>query len=193
MSLRHALLGMLADHPASGYDLSRLFETSLKRHAWHARHSQIYPELNRLASEGLVTVVGQGARGRRTYELTEAGRAEFHHWMLNFPESGVVRNEYSLRLFFLGTLDPGDARALLERYAQQGEEESRQLRDRRSEMDRQSLLGFGGLATEFGLRYFEMQRDWAHWAMQQLDQELAAPGLDHSHQSASSTNRTKLG
>ncbi|WP_279579818.1 PadR family transcriptional regulator [Fodinicola feengrottensis] len=67
MSLRYALLGLLADEPASGYDLARTFEISLQRWAWHARHSQIYPELNKLADEGLIDVVDEGARGRRTY------------------------------------------------------------------------------------------------------------------------------
>lgn len=33
MSLRHALLGLLSERPASGYDLLKLFETSLAT-AW---------------------------------------------------------------------------------------------------------------------------------------------------------------
>lgn len=178
MSLRHALLGMLADRPASGYDLTRLFDVALGRHAWHARHSQIYPELNRLAGEGLVTVVGEGPRGRRTYDLTEAGRTELRDWMRKYPESGVVRNEYALRLFFLGALEPAEARSLLEKYAEAGEEQARQLRDRRSELDQRPLLEFGRLAAEFGLCYFEMQRDWARWAIERLDQDYAATGRD---------------
>lgn len=176
MSLRHALLGMLADHPASGYDLAQLFDASLGQHAWHARHSQIYPELNRLADGGLVTVAEEGPRGRRTYGLTEAGLTELRRWMLDFPESGVVRNEYALRLFLLGALNHAEARSLLERYAQQGEEQARQLRDLRSERDQQPVLAFGRLVAEFGQRYFEMQLDWARWAIEQLDQEHAAAG-----------------
>lgn len=174
MSLRHALLGMLADHPASGYDLTRLFDESLGKHAWYARHSQIYPELNRLADEGLVVVVERGPRGRRTYGVTEAGLAELRRWMLDFPDSGVVRNEYALRLFLLGALNPAEARSLLERYAQQGEEQARQLRELRPEQNQRPVLEFGRLAAEFGLRYFEMQREWASWAIDQLEQEHAA-------------------
>ncbi|MEU8279870.1 hypothetical protein ACFYOK_00050 [Microbispora bryophytorum] len=41
MSLRIALLGLLAAaRPASGYDLAKKFETSVS-HVWQAGHSQI--------------------------------------------------------------------------------------------------------------------------------------------------------
>src|SRR5262245_25440386 len=48
MSLPHALLGLLARHPASGYDLRKLFDTSLA-FVWPATQSQLYAELTRLA------------------------------------------------------------------------------------------------------------------------------------------------
>lgn len=171
MSLRYAVLGMLADQPASGYELTRQFDEALGQHAWHARHSQIYPELKRLANEGLVTVVEEGPRGRRTYDVTEAGRTELREWLRTYPESGVVRNEYALRLFLLGALEPVEAQSLLEKYAQAGEEQVQALRNVRSEFEDRPVLEFGRLAAEFGLRYFEMQRDWARWAIEQIDQE----------------------
>lgn len=184
MSLRHALLGMLAGHQASGYDLTRIFDESLGRYAWNARHSQIYPELNRLADEGLVYAVGEdGPRGRRTYALADEGLAELRRWMMDVPRSGAVRNEYVLRLFLLGALDPGDARKFLERYAAEGEAEAAGLRAVREEVEQQPVLGFGRLAAEFGLRHYEMQRDWAHWAIEQLDAEQAGETGDQHDQS----------
>ena len=83
MSLRYALLGLLAEEPASGYDLARKFERNLSRYAWHAQQSQIYPELNRLAADGLATVIEEGPRGRRTYAITEVGRSELRRWVLD--------------------------------------------------------------------------------------------------------------
>lgn len=171
MSLRYAVLGLLANQPGSGYDLTQRFDAVLGRHAWHAQHSQIYPELKRLSNEGLVTVVEEGPRGRRTYDVTETGRTELRAWMRDYPEAGVVRNEYALRLFFLGALDPAEARVLLEKYLEAGEEQAQAIHAIRPELNQQPLLGFGRLAAEFGQRYFEMQRDWATWAIEQLDQE----------------------
>ncbi|HET7245017.1 MAG TPA: PadR family transcriptional regulator [Streptosporangiaceae bacterium] len=74
---------------------------------------QIYPELNHLAGDGLVTVVEEGPRGRRTYAITDAGRAELRRWMRNPPEQFNVRNEFVLRLFLLSALEPEEARAAL--------------------------------------------------------------------------------
>ncbi|GAA1996356.1 hypothetical protein GCM10009799_23780 [Nocardiopsis rhodophaea] len=76
MSLSYALLGMLAYEPFSGYDLKKRFDGELGEYAWHAPHTRIYPELVKLADEGLIEVTDEGARGRRTYAATEAGRAE---------------------------------------------------------------------------------------------------------------------
>ena len=75
MSLRHAVLGLLAHGPASGYDLLGTFQGSLAN-VWPATQSQLYGELNRLADAGLITVAAEGPRGRKEYALTEAGMAE---------------------------------------------------------------------------------------------------------------------
>src|SRR5579871_1620507 len=117
MSLRHALLGLLAEEPASGYELTRKFERVLQRYAWHARNSQIYPELNQLADDGLAAVIDEGPRGRRTYAITDAGRAELRRWMRNPPETFQVRNEFVLRLFLLHALEPDEARTVLHQIA----------------------------------------------------------------------------
>ena len=115
MSLRHAVLGLLAVEPATGYELTRKFDRSLGN-AWHASHSQIYPELAKLAEAGYVEVVSQGARGSRTYEITPDGRAELRHWLVDVPPSHAQRNEAAVRLFFTPRLlDPADARTVLER------------------------------------------------------------------------------
>ena len=47
MSLRHALMALLAATPMTGYTLAKQFDQSAA-FVWHAPHSQIYPELRRL-------------------------------------------------------------------------------------------------------------------------------------------------
>ncbi|MDT0478147.1 PadR family transcriptional regulator, partial [Streptomyces sp. DSM 41014] len=53
MSLRMAALGLLAQHPGSGYDLLKRFEKSMAN-VWPATQSQLYGELNKLAAAGLI-------------------------------------------------------------------------------------------------------------------------------------------
>ncbi len=83
MSLRHALLAILAVEPMTGYDLTKHFSRSAA-YVWHAPHSQIYPELRKLEAEGMVTAesVARGDRGvKRTYSITDAGLASLVAWV----------------------------------------------------------------------------------------------------------------
>ena len=83
MSLRHALLAILAVEPMTGYDLTKHFDRSAA-YVWHAPHSQIYPELRKLEDAGLVTAesVARGDHGiKRTYSITDAGLTELIEWV----------------------------------------------------------------------------------------------------------------
>ncbi|WBB66649.1 PadR family transcriptional regulator [Micromonospora sp. WMMD812] len=71
--LRLYLLKLLDDGPKHGYELIRLLEDRfLGLYAPSA--GTIYPRLQRLEAEGLVSHTAAG--GRKTYEITEAGRDE---------------------------------------------------------------------------------------------------------------------
>ena len=61
VSLRIAALGLLAQHPGSGYDLLKRFEKSMAN-VWPATQSQLYGELNKLADAGLIEVSPTSAR-----------------------------------------------------------------------------------------------------------------------------------
>ena len=171
MSLPHALLGLLAVAPRSGYELTKAFAGDLGRYAWQAGHTSIYPELGRLAEQGLVEVTHEGARGSRTDSVTDAGREELRSWLLTPPErAGRVRNEQVLRMFLLSALDPADARVVLERIAASTAQEAAVLRRILDEAGpvRPGPEGFGLLAAEFGLRQYEAVHGWALWALEQL-------------------------
>lgn len=169
MSLRYALLGLLAEEPASGYTLARKFERNLRRYAWHAQHSQIYPELNRLADEGLATVVEQGPRGRRTYAITDAGRVELRRWVLDPNDEPVVRNEHTLKLFLLSTLDREDARKVLLQQAEGSRQEAERLRAAIEDAEANGAPAVALFAAELGARYFQTLHEWAVWALARLD------------------------
>lgn len=113
MALRYALLGSLADHPRTGYELQKHFQQSLA-YAWPASHSQIYPELARLLEDGLIEQAGAGARNSKTYAVTEAGLDRLRSWLRETPPDRRVRSDAALRTFFLWLLQPDEAREQLE-------------------------------------------------------------------------------
>ncbi|GAA2778790.1 PadR family transcriptional regulator [Saccharopolyspora taberi] len=174
MSLRYALLGHLAYEAASGYELTKRFEQEFGHYAWYARHTQIYPELNRLAAEGLIEVVAEGARGSRTYAITAEGRDQLRHWLTNPPQEQHARNEGVLRLFLLSSLEKEDALELLRAKAEECEREAKQLRAISEEIDRHAEPGgklpFGRIASEFGWRSYEATREWALWAIKRIEE-----------------------
>jgi PadR family transcriptional regulator AphA len=179
MSLRYALLGLLADESASGYVLTKKFEGSLQHYAWHAKHSQIYPELSKLASDGLIEVSEEGPRGRRTYAITDSGREVLRGWMFTRPDSGGVRNEFVLRLFLLATLQPTDARTLLTAYLQESENQLDQMAkifEQAGPEWESEPMSFGHFAAEYGRRSFETLRDWARWAIGEIDRAAEKDG-----------------
>ena len=83
MSLGHALLALLEARSMTGYELAQLFDQSAI-YVWHARHSQIYPELRRLEADGLVRAETElrGARAtKRVYSITGEGCEELARWV----------------------------------------------------------------------------------------------------------------
>lgn len=172
MSLRFALLGLLADGPASGYDLTQRFEEGIGSFAWTARHSQIYPELAKLAEAGLVEVVSEEARGRRVYEVTPSGRTALREWLLGPTNpSGTVRNAFVLRLFLLSALDRDDAQQLLTEVAAYSETQIDMLEaEQATIVDAGHPSSYGpNVAAQFGIFSYRASRDWARWASAQLD------------------------
>jgi PadR family transcriptional regulator AphA len=169
MSLRHALLGLLSDGPASGYELTKQFEISLAN-VWSASHSQIYPELQRMAERGWVAAGDEGARGRRDYEITDAGRTELHRWLTGARPDRSNRNEAMLRVFFLWTLQPSEAVAFLEREADAYDAGLLALErlDAAVPWDASGSDQMGRIALEQGLRWSAMMAEWAAWAAEQL-------------------------
>ena len=71
--IRLALLSMLEGGSKHGYELMKELETK-SGGIYKASAGAIYPALQQLEDEGLVT--SDTAAGKRTYSLTEAGKAE---------------------------------------------------------------------------------------------------------------------
>jgi DNA-binding PadR family transcriptional regulator len=170
MSLRHGLLGLLADGPASGYDLLKIFDRSLA-FVWPATQSQLYGELNRLADDGLVVVSDEGPRRRKEYTITSAGRAELARWLTDVEPDRVRRNDAMLRVFFLGTLKPRQAKAFLEREAAVHADLEKLLTEmaRATDWEAGTFERYGRLVIESGIRYAHTQAEWARWAANEID------------------------
>ena len=168
MSLRHALIGLLRERPASGYDLMQVFDKSLQR-VWPATKSQVYAELAKLADAGLITVTTEGPRGRREYAPTEAGLAELRRWMLETTPDDNQRSETLLRVFLLGSVNRTEAKDFLLAIRERTLADIAALDALTASIDwnwreDDDLLRYGAIVMEWGRRMMEMTREWSEWA-----------------------------
>ncbi|GIW13245.1 MAG: PadR family transcriptional regulator [Tepidiforma sp.] len=124
MSLRFAILGLLTSGELSGYEITRRFEQSVG-YFWHARAQQIYPELARLESEGLVigrAVPQAGRPDKRVYTITSRGLDELTAWVLTPSPLTLTKDEFLVKVWSYGLVDPAAALAALEQHRRQQEE-----------------------------------------------------------------------
>ena len=116
MSLENAILGFLNYQPFTGYDLKKLFDSSI-RHFWYADQSQIYRTLARLTEDGLAEMehVPQEDRpDRKLYHITPKGRQAFDAWLRGpFPQQ-ASRSGPLVQVFFSARLNQEDLIAKFE-------------------------------------------------------------------------------
>lgn len=101
-----SLLGFLHEGPQSGYDLVQTAESAIGDF-WSLTRSQVYRELTAMADAGLVVAAQAGARDRRPYALTDAGREAFRRWLSRPPAQEQIRYPLLLALAFARHLPRG--------------------------------------------------------------------------------------
>jgi len=131
MSLEFAILGFLNYHPFTGYDLKKVFDTSVQ-HFWHADQSQIYRTLTQLTKGGyarMEKIPQENRPDRKVYAITETGRLELLKWLSAPPTLDGAHSAPLVQVFFAGNFSDEQVlvkfesfaaimRATLERYDQ---------------------------------------------------------------------------
>lgn len=118
MSLRFALLGLLAVEPRSGYDLKRAIDRSTY-FIWNATGPQIYNTLHKLREEGYITSEARAQKGRpdkQVHTITARGRSALKQFMSEPIRTSVTRDEVLLRIFFGNFASKATIRRELEAY-----------------------------------------------------------------------------
>jgi len=179
MSLEYAILGFLNYHPYTGYDLKKIFDSSV-RHFWPADQSQIYRTLRNLTGQGFVEMekVPQDDRpDRKVYSITEAGRAELMKWLSGPPPFGDARNAALIQVFFAGQLSDDEIlakfegftailRAILAQYNQI----PAQIVPYQQEISSKREHFFWLLTLDNGIRSMQASLEWAENVIEQLKQ-----------------------
>jgi DNA-binding PadR family transcriptional regulator len=102
MSLKFALLGLIALKPASGYDIKRIIDRSIY-FVWNVTGPQIYNTLRTLREEGLVSsesVAQQGKPDKQIHSITPKGMQALQEFANEPVRASVTRDDVLLRIFF---------------------------------------------------------------------------------------------
>lgn len=176
-NLGFAILGLLARRASTGYEVAQRMRQPIG-YFWTARHSQIYPELNRLDAAGLVeheVVDGAGPRPTKRYRITPAGRDALAAWVVGDLEPQPVRDLEVLRLWSVWTVDPAAAddlvgrleathRSALDRYL----EELAEISDDPGARDPSDPLFASRITLEGGIRSQRTALEWCAWMRAEL-------------------------
>jgi DNA-binding PadR family transcriptional regulator len=159
----YTLLGLLSfGRELSGYELKQMAENL--RFFWSApAMSQVYREVERLASAGLVSqhnVVREGTRSTKVYRLTAAGEDAVRAWLSAPPEPPLLRHPVALRVFFGHLLDPDDLQAAIESHRDWCDQMLDELGAIRASISDDRFRN-AALVAEWGLAYFRGERSAA--------------------------------
>ncbi len=180
-SATQALLGLLTIQPMSGYDLGSVVRDSVG-HIWNESYGQIYPNLKRLAADGLVVCKTEKHKGRperSVYSITKKGREQLAQWLSVPPQPEIPRNEMLLKLFF-GSKVPIP---ILIRNVERMVEEHRALLEKFKRTERDDIdknpqypdAPFWKMAARYGQIEMEAHLKWAEETLHELRTRLEKP------------------
>lgn len=121
--MEYLILGLLILSPMTGYELQQFIRKNLALICSHSAGS-VQTALSKLEKSGKVasseTVAGK--RRKKTFSITEEGRAAFSAWVAQPMRAGRGKNMELSRLFFAGLARPEERLAAIRDYIRQMED-----------------------------------------------------------------------
>jgi DNA-binding PadR family transcriptional regulator len=178
--LGYALLGLIQQRPASGYDLRKIF-TETPMGGYSDSPGAIYPALRRLEAMQLVTSrieAGTGMRRRKVLHLTPTGLDALKEWLTRPIRQHEIANHLPELMLRFSFLDSAAGTAATLQFLRSYEAELKNylpvLKNIYTEMAAKMPLS-GRLALENGILGYEAQLQWAANAIKQYASKEKLP------------------
>lgn len=164
-SFEYALLGLLFEGPAHGYELHKqVSNPSPLGMIWGIKISNLYAQLTKLEKLGLIrgeVHPGEDRPARTEFHLTDAGRQEFTDWLsrlVKHPRD--FRHEFMLRYYFMSRLQPTSLGELCQR---QLDECALWLENSKEKQKTLEEGSFSNAVTAFRVSQIKSMVDWLKW------------------------------
>ena len=164
---RFAVLGILSYGPMSGYDIKKFYGQSVAGF-WSESYGQIYPILKRLAGEGLATKSvrkQEGKPDRHIYAITEKGREELQHWLVEPTGRHIGRHEALLKLMFGKQISVADNIIQIKRFRDRQRNELKEVEELKERFINEEVddpnIPFWQLTFSYGEHVNRAYIEWA--------------------------------
>ncbi|MGA8253445.1 MAG: PadR family transcriptional regulator [Mycobacterium sp.] len=170
-----ALLCMMSyEEEISGYDLKKWIDWSVDLYYWSPSYSQIYTELKKLESLGLVTSRverDEGTRSRRLYKITRAGMDAAIEWVNDAPvDPPVLKHSVLLRVTFGHLTNPARLKEVLQEYAAYAETRHCKAVEDADGAEGEPAWAYSVIALRWAAKYYAAEREFALELMKELDE-----------------------
>jgi DNA-binding PadR family transcriptional regulator len=185
MSLRFALLALLIDGEATGYELAKRFDRSVANF-WHALPQQLYAELTRMEQDGLVegeVVVQKTRPNKRVFSMTDRGRRALRDWFEEPARPTGIKDELLVRVYAADLVEPEPVLSMLEHALSAHEQKLAMYESLRETIFRgrseqefvRSTRRVGPYLTlKNGILYERAIVEWHRWAIEALRTRMRA-------------------
>lgn len=170
-----ALLALLDDRPAHGFDLKRRYDALLGQ-GRELKYGQVYATLQRLERDGLAAGVGVEAGSgaeRKLYAVTPEGVSELESWLASAQPTSTRPAELFTRVV-LALVSGRSATAVLDAHRKAFLDRMRQLTAARHDGD-----AIDRLAGDYEIAHLEADLQWIELAATRL-KNLTAIARSHT-------------
>ncbi|MDE2133709.1 MAG: PadR family transcriptional regulator [Alphaproteobacteria bacterium] len=150
MDVRTICLGILTRGDATGYEIKKTVEEDGHRHFAEASFGSIYPALNRLTEEGLVSVRAEAQEkrpDRKVHTITRAGRRAFVASLMEPLPEDRHRSPFVFAMLFADLLPKDHVSRMLGAYIAHTEEKLSRLQQADAKPRREGERFADGLVT----------------------------------------------
>ena len=164
MDVRAICLGILTRGPATGYEIKKLFDDDGYQHFVEASFGSIYPALNRLTAEGLVSVreEAQDKRpDRKVYSITPTGRGSFLASLMKPLPEDRHRSPFVFAMLFSHLMPQPRVVEMIDSYIAQSEAKLAQIAEPKTEPQSEGerfVMGMGRAIYESMLKFLRTHR-----------------------------------
>ncbi|MEW1749471.1 PadR family transcriptional regulator [Streptomyces angustmyceticus] len=171
MALKHAVLAALLDGEYSGYQLAKAFDVGVANF-WHALPQQLYTELAKLETEGLISgrqVIQETRPNKRLFQVTDEGLAELERFAAAASKPSFIRDDLLVKVQAVDRIDAAPVIEQLEERARvaaaKAEVFTQLLARLRGGLDEAEFLARGARLGPYltclrGLGFERETRDW---------------------------------